>query len=461
MSPDPALQTLVEATMPGGPLEHLPILVQRQVKQLYPELSKESGMLVNLMKAANAATTPGEENKSDQPSSTGTRQQPFDFTLPPRLKVWNIHHSACVQAKVKATVGLGHEKEKVADELDDLCDGSWHETMLKVGEDYYQVGNGYIEVVRDLQAKAITGLYHVPAADVRINLEDRIGNIHYEVRGGTVGNVNSATDGSTIMIRYGDREDFRRRHPGIDGGAGKGRRKLSELIHLREASSQNRWYGFPSWLAAIATIELTQALTQHQFDFHVNRGVPEFLLFLLGGRVDKPTWDKLTNAMQSFVGVGQSHKSGAFNLTDPEAKVQVERLAMDGIANGTFFRDMSETLAVSIVSAHRVPPSLAGIMIPGKMGATNELVNAILAFQALVIGPEQTSIETVLGNTLGNLRKNGGLSLRRKDFELKTIIDEMAETLEKLAPLDTIGRMKQQLPNATSQGRSPAEGLKE
>jgi hypothetical protein len=107
-----------------------------------------------------------------------------------------------------------------------------------------------------------------------------------------------------------------------------------------------------------------------------------------------------------------------------------------------------------------VPPILAGILIPGKLGATNETPNAILAFQALVIGPAQETLESILDMTLGNSKLNGQLGLKPGDFKFKTIVDEIAEQMEKINPMDTLASSREQLPEQAKEGRDLKEGLK-
>jgi hypothetical protein len=121
--------------------------------------------------------------------------------------------------------------------------------------------------------------------------------------------------------------------------------------------------------------------------------------------------------------------------------------------------------AASVTRAQRVPPILAGILIPGKMGAANELPNAIMAFQTLVIGPWHTIWQSILGATLGG-KFNGGLGLTVKDFEFKSIVDAMAEGLAKLTPkgpegaANTVSGMRETLPEAAASGRDVNDGLK-
>jgi hypothetical protein len=298
---------------------------------------------------------------------------------------------------------------------------------------------------------------------VRYVVENDLISHYYEIRGGTIEAL-AASANTTVMAPFGQLKAFTQRHAGKIGG-----RSISEIIAIMDPSSQSRYYAVPSWLAAVADMELNQAVRQHVYDFHVNRGVPEFLLFLTGGRVDTKTWDAVVEAMQAYVGVGNSHKSSAFNIMGEDIEVHLEQLESNDVIKGDFYRVMTEALSTTIVSAHRVPPILAGILIPGKMGAANELPNSIMAFQTLVIGPWQTIWQSILGATLGG-KLNGGLGLTSKDFEFKSIVDAMAEGLAKLAPktggepgdgpAKTVSGMRQTLPEAAAEGRDTNDGLK-
>ena len=205
--------------------------------------------------------------------------------------------------------------------------------------------------------------------------------------------------------------------------------------------------------AALAGLTLAVTGCAHHYkytDLQTNR-----VYYAKGGKVDKKDWAKIEESIKATIGIGNQHKTMALNLTDPDLEIQVERLAMEGTGDSTMLRDMSETLALNIVSAHGVPPLLAGILIPGKLGATNELPNALQAFQALVTGPMQKTFEKILGVTLGNPRFNGGLGLNPKSFELKRILDEID-----LGVMDTTARMRQTVPEAQAEGRDLRAGLR-
>lgn len=417
-----------------------PITMFQRAHSLHAE--DGAGYLAKLLKST------GTEAASGQGEQAGELEPGIDFDAAVRFKIHNIHHARCINVKKWATIGLGFVGENVAEILDPLSRVSWQTQFSKVVDDLLNCGNGYLEVVRD-SGGTIRGLFHVPAGSVRIVLEDNFGvDRHFKVRGrGLIGVGRS----EVLMAEFGDAASFRRRR-GIPRSE-----RISEIIHIPEPDSIDPWYGVPTWLAAAASIELVQAIHQHQFDFHMNRGVPELLVFLTGGRVDSETWDALKNTFNNFVGLGNQFKSGAFNITDPSIEVDVEKIGTENAANGTFFRDMMEALSVAIVSAHGVPPSLAGILIPGKMGAANEASNAVMTFQALTIGPMQHHLETILGCTLGSERGIEGLN--RQSFQFKTVVSELSEAMKELQPMDTMGRMRDELGDAAAEGRDLEDGL--
>src|SRR4030066_147961 len=90
--------------------------------------------------------------------------------------------------------------------------------------------------------------------------------------------------GSRIFVPFGEKEAYVARHSIPEETAAT----ISEVIHFRKPSSASRWYGVPDWLAAVPKIELSHCMDQFQLDFFTNRGVPEFMLFILGAQVTPP-----------------------------------------------------------------------------------------------------------------------------------------------------------------------------
>lgn len=448
-------------------MQHL--RVGMQSKPIYREYGKSDAPWID--EILEMAFDDGRE-ASSQSFDPGTKALPFDVSAAKKLMVMNSHHSACIRAKNSCTVGMGfvpenagsrrtsaegpamtmdqvdpvaerRKRSKASQVLDAKCIVSFQDVINDVDEEVWQVGNGYMEVVRPLGEPEgeIKGIYHAPAQHIRLRVEDDGLNWHYEEVGGT--------RGARKFARFGDLADFRERMQIPED------QRVGEIIHFRQSSSLHRWYGFPDWLAAVSAMELSKALHQHTHDFFLNRGVPEFILFLLGKKIDGDNWKKIETSLRAHIGLGNSHKSMALNLTDPEMKVQLEKLALEGKTDSKDFSMLSDALALEVVSAHGVPPLLGGIQIPGKLGASNELPNALRAFQLLIIGPAQNARTTTLDCTLGNPELNGGLGLQEGDFLLRTITDEL--DLEQMA---VSSQMRQTEPEAAAEGRDLSEGLR-
>lgn len=423
---------------------------------------------------AKEAATPGDAKQSSkQGTMVGEIPHPLNYQGAQELRAMSPHHSSSIAAKIQSTIGLGFagpKREMTEDEkvsvlsgfasqkevdknceepspvyaiLDPLCDVSFQDVLQDAVEDFMEEGTGYIEVVRG-DGGRILGLHHLPGSDTTVFIEDRH-NYHYIVR-----SIVGGGDGGDLQFaRFGDAEALRAR---LDLGVGY---KISEVIPIRQASARTRYYGYPDWLAAVPPIELGTMHRQYHFDFYQNRGVPEFLLFLLGQKVSDKDWTELKSALMEHKGSGNARKSLVMNLAvDETFRVQLEKLGIEGgSAEGTY-KEISDATAMEIVSAHRVPPLLAGIMIPGKLGASNELVNALIAFHLLVIAPFQNTICTILKNTLGSDTK-AGLGIDPKDFKFKTIIDEFD-----LGKMDTVAKMRQPLGDAQQEGRDLNAGVK-
>ena len=131
-----------------------------------------------------------------------------------------------------------------------------------------------------------------------------------------------------------------------------------------------------------------------------------------------------------------------------------QKLGLEGKSDDDFGKT-KESLAASIITAHGVPPLLAGVQLPGKLGANNELPNALMAFQILLVGPGQRLFQQTLGTTLGH-PDHGVSKLTIKDFAFQRITDQID-----LQAADTVGRMRTPMAQANAEGRDISAGVKD
>lgn len=325
------------------------------------------------------------------------------------------------------------QRSKVAETLDPLCEDGFQHLMNQVGEDYETCGNGYIEVVRD--GEKINALWHMPAGKVSVVVEGTKPFFHYEV---------DDEAGTLKYARFGDLDGMKTRTMCKQ-------EQITELIHFKYPTSKHPKYGIPGWLSCVPWLELAQMIVQYNFDYFQNRAVPDLLLMITGAKVPDKDMKALSTQLKATIGSGNRFRSVLANVPDTNAKVELTRLRAD---NQEKFTELWTTIELEIVSAHRVPPLLAGVVLPGKMAAANELPNALIAFQTLYVAQHQGVFELKLGQTLGS--KEAGLGLQPTDFLLKKITD-----FYDMGQVETMSRMRETATDAQVAGRKLEDGLKD
>lgn len=341
-----------------------------------------------------------------------------------------------------AEEGEGYEIQisKAEEVLDPLCEGvgGFQSLLNQCGEDYENTGNAYIEVVRDRDG-SITALWHVPAPQVFVVNEEEAPFFHFEV------DNTDGHEGTLKYARFGELEDFKSR-------VNTEQKIVTELIHWKMPTAMSREYGLPSWLSCVGWLELAQKIMQYDFDYFNNRAVPDLMVIITGAALTKKQLDSMKSELALTVGSGNRHKTFFAAIPNAEAKIQVERLNAD---NRERFGDQWTAIQLNVVSTHRVPPLLAGVVLSGKMAAANELPNALVAFQTLYVQQQQRNIENTLSIALGDEEK-AGLGLTRDDFHFKQITDYYD-----MGQMDTMSRMRESAVSAAQNGRKLEDGLKD
>lgn len=469
---------------------------EQKTRDLFGRAHETRGLLDTIKKADPEKLLP-----SRLKAIKGIQEHPFDFHAAQDLVTSNIHHQRALEAKVAATVGLGHKDETVDEVLSPLCSSltGWQDILNRACWDFHSIAQGYIEVRRD--GDTIVGLNWIPGKDVYLVIEDEKYNCHY---------VSQSAEGVVVFAVFGDLEDFKSPERQKNIAVGEVTRandldEVSELIPIVRGTGLSRFYGMLDHLSAVPNIELVQCHVQFAYDFFVNGGTPDYLIAFLKEKIAPDDWAKFKTSLQENVGLGNRRKGVIANFAGQNLEMEVHKLALEAAADPEGFTKTQQQLAIDIVSAHGVPPILAGIQTPGKLGATNEFPNALQAFQSLVIGQAQMVFAVTLANTLGNPKKNGGLPLKRENFirvvedveeeppaptgakppkkepvekedepapekkpaapkkkgkkrieHFNTILDEID-----LGTADTVSRMRTPLAQAKAEGRDLSEGLKD
>jgi PBSX family phage portal protein len=335
---------------------------------------------------------------------------------------------AAIDAKVENTVGLGYDfvvsdrttikledsKDKAATErarkridrlkiqlrdwLESLnLDESFTSVMEKVFTDVHAVGNGYIEIGRTITGE-IGYLGHIPATTIRTRrLHDGfvqiIGNKVVYFRNFSATNKNPITDDP----------------------------RPNEIIHIKEYSPLNTFYGVPDVIAAMPSLLGDALASQYNIDYFANKAVPRYVVTLKGAQLSSESEDRLFRFLQTGL-KGQNHRTLYIPLPGDSDNNKVE-FKMDAVENGIqdgSFKEYRKQNRDDILVAHQVPLSKLG---GGDSGAIAASLAQDRTFKEQVARPAQRNLEKILNKIIRE--KTDVVELK---FNELTLTDELAQS---------------------------------
>ena len=359
----------------------------------------------------------------------------FDVITPP----WNLYelanyydtsfaNHAAIDAKVENIVGLGYEfkptqrtlmaiesstnesatdkarkrieraKVELKDWLESLNDDdSFNLTMEKVYTDVQATGNGYLEIGRTT-AGEIGYLGHIPSTTMRAR---RLRDGYVQIIGQKV-----------VYFR-----NFGAKNPNpltTDN-------RPNEIIHFKEYSPLNTFYGVPDIMSAISALHGDQLASQYNIDFFGNKAVPRYVVTLKGAKLSEEAEDKMFRFLQTSL-KGQNHRTLYIPLPADSDTNKVE-FKMEPIENGVqeaSFNDYRIRNRDDILVAHQVPLSKIG---GGDASAIAAALSQDRTFKEQVARPAQRNIEKLLSKIIKE--KTDLLELK---FNELTLTDEIAQS---------------------------------
>jgi PBSX family phage portal protein len=359
----------------------------------------------------------------------------FDVITPP----WNLYelanyydtsfaNHAAIDAKVENIVGLGYDfeattrtmmrlesiddaeatkrarnrieraKVEMRDWIESLNDeDSFTHTMMKFYTDVQATGNGYLEISRTINGE-IGYIGHIPATTMRVRrLKDGyvqiIGHKVVYFRNFGANNPNPIT------------EDTR----------------PNEIIHYKEYSPLNTYYGIPDIMSAIGSLHGDQLASQYNIDYFANKAVPRYMVITKGANLSNESEDRMFRFLQTSL-KGQNHRTLYIPLPADTDQNKVE-FRLEPIENGiqeASFREYRKQNRDDILIAHQVPLSKIGGSDASNIAAA---LSQDRTFKEQVARPAQTNIEKMLNKIIRE--KTDVLEFH---FNELTLTDEIAQS---------------------------------
>jgi PBSX family phage portal protein len=359
----------------------------------------------------------------------------FDVITPPYnlYELANFYDTsfanhAAIDAKVENVVGLGYRfdvtdrtslslesndnadavgrarkrieraKLELRDWLESLNDDdSFTRTMEKVFTDLQSTGNGYLEIGRTV-AGEIGYVGHIPSITMRVR---RLRDGFVQIIGPKVVYFkNFAAKNSNPLT-----ED----------------KRPNEIIHFKDYSPLNTYYGVPDIVAAFPSLIGDQLASQYNIDYFENKAVPRYVITLKGAKLSSDAEDKMFRFLQTGL-KAQSHRTLYIPLPGDNDNNKVE-FKMDPIENGIqdgSFKEYRKQNRDDILIAHQVPISKLG---GSESGATAGSLAQDRTFKEQVSRPAQQDLEKIINKIIKE--KTDILEFR---FNELTLTDEIAQS---------------------------------
>lgn len=239
-------------------------------------------------------------------------------------------------------------------------------------------------------------------------------------------------------------------YPGFDP---YNRQDAQQLLYAKCGEDSIDWYAKPSYIAAVNWMELDYDLSL----FHLSNVKKGFYPGMMINFNYEPSSEEemdivIRRLKQEYSGAGNA---GNVLFTFSEGKENAPVITpIQSNDSDKKFEQLNTTLETNIFQAHQINnPALFGVLQPGKLGGTNELVESLAIFQSMYIDPRQFFIEGIFNKlaSLNDITEKLNIEKYSLKLEIKVSVGDLLNVLQstisteqKIQVLESLGYTKEQ-----------------
>jgi phage portal protein BeeE len=268
--------------------------------------------------------------------------------------------------------------------------------MEKFYTDVQATGNGFLEVGRTVTGE-IGYLGHIPATTVRVRrLHDGFVQI--------IGN-------SVVYFRnFGAKN----KNP-MTADA-----RPNEIIHYKEYSPLNTYYGIPDIIAAMPSLIGDQLASQYNIDYFENKAVPRYVVTLKGAKLSSDGEDKMFRFFKLDLSLSLIEP---FTFLFLEIQIRIRLSLRWSQLKMVFKMDHLKSIANKIVMIFLLPIKCLCLNLVDLSSGLQQLLSQDRTFKEQVCRPAQRHLEKVVNKIIKE--KTDILELKFNEF---TLTDEIAQS---------------------------------
>ncbi|TNV19698.1 phage portal protein [Buttiauxella sp. B2] len=164
------------------------------------------------------------------------------------------------------------------------------------------------------------------------------------------------------------------------------------VFHLLEPDINQELYGLPEYLSALNSAWLNESATLFRRKYYQNGAHAGYIMYVTDAAQSSTDVEALREAMRSSKGLG-NFKNLFFYA--PNGKPDgIKIVPLSEVATKDDFFNIKKASAEDLMSAHRVPPQMMGV-IPNNTGGFGDVVKAAQVFVRNELTPLQERIKEV------------------------------------------------------------------
>ncbi|EMA8639663.1 phage portal protein [Cronobacter malonaticus] len=169
------------------------------------------------------------------------------------------------------------------------------------------------------------------------------------------------------------------------------------VFHLLEPDINQELYGMPEYLSALNSAWLNESATLFRRKYYQNGAHAGYIMYVTNAAQSSTDVEAMRDAMRSSKGLG-NFKNLFFYA--PNGKPDgIKIVPLSEVATKDDFFNIKKVSAEDLMSAHRVPPQMMGIM-PNSIGGFGDVMKAAQVFVRNELTPLQERIKE-LNNHIG------------------------------------------------------------
>lgn len=304
-------------------------------------------------------------------------------------------HSAILRSKITFTCGQAFsystgETDVTPDDWVNEVNNqreSLRDIFKMAGKDYITFANTYIEVVK---SKNFTSLFAIDATKVRLSDDKKSALISPFWR--DILNSNEKFDSE---LRAGRAKTVEMWDGKIDT------KQKNFIIHIKQDASEYDTYGIPEHHSIYKWADLEYKTATYNLTRFKNGFMPSTMMTFFGTPPEGTTPTQfIEKVVDKFTDEGNNSKILAQLVDDVTQKPEI--FEFSGTKDGEFL-DLDRLATENIIKGHRWFPELAGIMVSGKLGGSQELRNQYDLALNTVVKPDFQEPLLNLFNTIAKI----------------------------------------------------------